>query len=720
MICQRLSLHSVPPHLPDGIRKLDLSYNFIQNLTITSVSQLHKLEDLDLHANYLEDIEDGALDVLSGLESLNLASNRLDKRSASHRGKLDCLRSLRTLDLARNNLDGEAALCYISNITSLLHLDLSRNAIVLLLSGMFDGVPQLSALDLSHNFIDEIQGGALDSLKGLRVLNLAANAIRCVSDFDLPQLHVLNLSSNIVEFFLAEDDEELYQLTSLDLSRNRLIHFPLLTKLQMVEHLNLSGNYIRELVPSSNATEENMATWSWYDAATAWDQTRATEESFSQSSNVMEEKMAASSWYDATAWDRTRATEESFSQSSNVMEEKMAAWSWYDAATAWDRTRATEEVFSHLSNVRDLDLSDNRLTAFPWNYLSKMPKLNNLSLAGNCLQDLAGDSSAQAADAMQSLNTTLPSLKVIDFHANSIHFIPQRIFHFLPGIKRINLEGNNVGFCSRDPLGMEAINQEDGCSNFSGAPNLRYLNLRRNGVARLPPRIFEGTPLASLDLSHNPRLDLQGKALEELSRSLQELSVQSNGMSDSQMDLPCLRSLKSLDLSGNRLSRVPFIANCSSVESLDLRNNSLKTLNEMTTSLWKDSLRSVSISGNPLDCCSRSWLDLLLAAKIQIWDLEESRCGYAESERRVSLNDTSYRCGQPTDDHYIKVAVIVLSGSFALLSLICYVHKKRDGKFCTACWVRSSKVTPETPDPTKSRNAQGKQVCFTVSRDGLD
>ncbi|XP_040181027.1 transforming growth factor beta activator LRRC33-like [Rana temporaria] len=325
MDCRGLSFYSVPTNLPERIRKLDLSYNFIQNLTIASMSRLHNLEDLDLHHNHLESIDPGALNSLTRLHSLNLASNRLHKCPASRRGVFDGTRRLETLSLANNNLDGEAVLCYLSNVTSLVHLDLSRNAIVLLFSGMFDGIPKLSELDLSNNFIDEIQSGTLDSLKDLRVLNLAENAIRCISSFDLHQLHSLNLSSNIIEFFLTKEAGERHQLISLDLSRNNLRNFPVLTPFQMVQHVNLSGNGIADLVPLSDATEDDDE-----------------------------------------------------------------GWSWYEATTDLDLPSAIENSFSRLSNVRHLDLSSNLLAAIPWSYFSKMSRLSDLLLSGNCLQNLDG------------------------------------------------------------------------------------------------------------------------------------------------------------------------------------------------------------------------------------------------------------------------------------------------------------------------------------------
>ncbi|KAM9324183.1 transforming growth factor beta activator LRRC32-like [Gastrophryne carolinensis] len=564
MKCQYLSLESVPSNVPDRIKKLDLSHNSIQNLTKTLVSNLYNLEELDIHDNHLETIEPGSLDVLTQLQSFNIASNRLHRQYVCNKDIFDCLHSLKILNLANNNLDSDMVHCYLSNTSSLVHLDVSWNAITVLFSGIFDGVPHVSELNLSNNFIDEIEHGTFDLLQNLRVLNLAANALRCISNFDLPQLHVLNLSSNVLDFFLINSSIEHYHLRNIDLSHNHLIHFPVMLKFHTVRHVNLSGNNIAELIPSSEKTQHNLE-----------------------------------------------------------------ALSWYEAMAEMYLPTTVENSASQLSHVTDLNLSNNKLTAFPWYFLAKLRKLQRLNLAENCLTDIRAKSSPNISDTLQrerSLDIALHSLTILELQSNSIQFIPHGLFNNLPEIQQIDLKSNNIKFCSDH---NQKLATEHFCSNFSSAKQLQYLDLQNNNIKHLPPRVFHQSSLVYLDLSHNIGLHIVQGALEELEQSLQILLINGNSMVDSQTNLPRLKSLTSLSVSNNKLTVIPFAPKCSLVESLDIQNNSLDLLDEQTTFLLKNSLRHISVSGNPFNCCSLTWLDILLDAKIHIEDLKKTQCIFA-------------------------------------------------------------------------------------------
>ncbi|XP_068104029.1 transforming growth factor beta activator LRRC32-like [Hyperolius riggenbachi] len=654
MKCQHLSLYFVPRNLPANIKKLDLSHNFIQTLAGLSMSSLNNLEYLDVHDNHLETIETGTLDALSHLQSMNLASNRLHKCFKSQRGAFNCLPNLKILNLANNNLDSDMVHCYLSNATSLVHLDLSWNAIKELFSGMFDGVPWLSELNLSNNFIDRIESGTFYLLKDLRVLNLAANTMQCISSFDLFHLHSLNLSSNVLQFFLTNSSQEHYQLQILDLSQNNLLFFPALPRFHRLQHVNLSGNCIAELIPSPNFTEEHRE-----------------------------------------------------------------ALSWYESVAEVDFASDIEHAVSHLSHIVDLNLRNNKLTVFPWYFLPKMNTLQHLNLAENYLQNITFTPTSKISGPMkggQSLN--ISSLKVLDLQDNKICCIPQGLFNLLPGIEYINLKSNNIMLCpSHHTTKESATAREESCSTFSGAQNLRYLNLKNNGIRHLPPRVFDQTSVAYLDLSHNTGLDIQEGALQEVAQSLQILSLNSNWMTSSQTRLPCLKWLKSLDLSNNRLTEIPANLECSPMESLDLQINYFQILDEGRTSLWRYSLKHMTISSNPFDCCSLAWLDHLLAAKIHIKDLEEAYCVYVETNISEALTQPpqhSQYCIH-WKDYYLRTGIIIISGFLTLCSALCYISKKRREKFCMICKLRRGKVAPEATEQANTSTSEGKQVCFTVS-----
>ncbi|XP_063794607.1 transforming growth factor beta activator LRRC32-like [Pseudophryne corroboree] len=597
MKCQNLSLHTLPRSLSNNIKTLDLSHNLITKLTNRSMSHFYNLVNLNLYYNQLETIENGALDALSHLQSLNLESNRLYKQNSSHKGVLDHLQRLKTLNLANNNLDSDMMHCYLSSATSLLNLDLSRNAIIILFSEMFAGVPRLSTLDLSDNYIEEIERGTFNSLKDLRVLNLALNAMHCIASFDLLQLRLLNLSSNSLEFFIGQNSQESYQLSNLDLSQNNLQHFPILPKFHMLQHLNLSGNNIGELIPSSYETEHSLG-----------------------------------------------------------------ATTWHEATAELELPAAIENIISHLTHLINLDLSNNHLVTFPWYFLSYLSTLQKLNMAENCLHNVTDGFSIKISDKMK--NRKNMSLRVLDLRANSIQSIPYWLFDMLPGIEQINLKNNNIKFCSCCHNGQNnSASSVDVCSNFSDAHNLHYLNLQNNSIQDIPPHVFHHKSLFSLDLSHNAGLNIQAGALKEVEQSLQTLSLNRNWMNDTQANLPCLKWLKSLDLSNNRLQVFPPSLLCSSLESLDLQNNSLRSIDERATLIWTNSLKNISISGNSFDCCSLNWVHSLLIAETNILDLDKAYCIYPSSNTRVPFikqSNHAQHCHHKTGVGYLKFVIMVL------------------------------------------------------------
>ncbi|XP_056395479.1 transforming growth factor beta activator LRRC32-like isoform X2 [Hyla sarda] len=645
-------MHHVPKSLPDNLKALDLSHNFIQELTNISMSNLHKLENFNIEDNHLETIEDGALDGLLRLHSLNLASNRLHKHCLANKRVFGSLQSLKRLNISNNNLDGDMVHCYLSNITSLVILDLSWNTIAVLFSGIFEGVPRLTELDLSNNYITDIESGTFDSLQYLKVLNLAFNAIACISSFDLPQLHLLNLSSNSLKIFVSPKSDKFYQLRNLDLSRNSLVSFPVLPQINRVQHLNLSGNHFAELFPISNETEDIL---------------------------------------------------------------KMT--SWYEIIADLDLPSAIENIISHLTTLMDLDLSYNQLTLFPWRFLSYVSSLQNVNMAGNCLHNMTdvfySDMSQQNK---RNRITALRSLRSLDIHGNSINYISKQLFDLLPEIEQINLKNNHIGFCHP----KETVNStETICTTFSGAQHLRHLNLQNNGIKHLPPKVFQHTSLYSLDLSDNIGLNIHKGALTEVQQSLQIMSLRRNLMTDSQVNLPCVTWLKTLDLSGNRLTMIPANLQCSAIESLNLQNNSLRLLDERTFLSWMDSLHWMFISGNPFDCCSLRWLDPLLDSKINISDLENTYCIYTDSNVSASVNNSiiqSQYCQWHTTQTLLTIVIIIFI-VFFLLSIFC-ILKIGNRKVCLLRKFWSNKVASEIPRSIQMMQSEGKEVCFTISSRG--
>ncbi|NXM65354.1 LRC32 protein, partial [Serilophus lunatus] len=546
--CKGVGLQKFPEELGQGIKYLELSNNFIQNLSGSYMPGFGQLEYLDMCSNQLEAVSATTLAQLPRLRSLLLGSNHLHQNFLANGEAFHQLRRIEVLDLSANHLESHMAAWYISNLTSLRVLDLSGNTMARLLSGTFRSNPRLRQLDLSNNYIMEIQEGALEPLGELEVVNLALNSIHCISGFNLMQLRVLNLSHNALELFASEEGTEPYLLQVLDLSHNRLLSFPELPKAHDLTHLNLSHNLIASLLPGSHHPEDFVLPYK-----------------------------------------------------------------------EMGRFNRTVRPLPALTHVADLDLSNNRLELFPFTFFHSLGSLHSLSLARNCLQEVARESltnHTEPSDASPALpEHTELSVRWLDLHSNALRVLPRWFFDSLPQLETMDLGSNSLQPCEGQGSdwggdlggGSHVSAPGDTCTPFYSVPRLKHLSLRENNISTLHPHAFNRTPLLSLDLSGNRDLSVPRGALGGLEFSLQELSLRGNQMDESKAELPCLGTLRVLDLSGNHLSLLPAGLSCSPLESLDVGNNNLQTLGELGS--WSHSLREVSVAGNPLSCCSLGWLD---------------------------------------------------------------------------------------------------------------
>ncbi|NWI66784.1 LRC32 protein, partial [Todus mexicanus] len=542
--CKGAGLREFPKELGHEVKYLELSNNFIQNLSGSSMPAFGQLEYLDVCFNQLEALSAMALAQLPQLRSLLLGSNRLDRNYLANGRALHLLRNIEVLDLSANRLQSHMAGWYISNLTSLRTLDLSGNRMTVLLVGIFWSSPRLRKLDLSNNYIMEIEEGTFEALEELEVVNLALNSLHCISGFSLTQLRVLNLSHNALELFVSEEGVEPYLLQVLDLSHNRLLSFPELPKAHELTHLNLSNNLIASLLPGSGHPGDFVLPY-----------------------------------------------------------EEVA------------RSNRTWPAPTGLTRVTDLDLSNNQLELFPFPFFHSLGSLHSLSLASNCLQDVAREAPAGSTE----LGNHSPALSVrsLDLRDNALRVLPRWFFESLPWLETMDLGSNRLQPCESRRSGRRG-NSGGGffvpapghtCTPFYNVPHLKHLNLCKNNITRLQPFAFNQTSLLSLDLSGNKDLFMPKEALRGLEFSLQKLSLRGNQMDDSKAELPCLDTLKVLDLSGNNLSLLPSGLLCSPLESLDVRNNKLLALEKPALASWSRSLQDMAVAGNPFSCCSLGWLD---------------------------------------------------------------------------------------------------------------
>ncbi|XP_033876244.2 transforming growth factor beta activator LRRC32-like [Acipenser ruthenus] len=639
--CSSLNLSSVPNYLESGLKKLDLSNNFIRTLNEESTATLRSLQELDLSFNRLDLLTRSAGRNLVQLQSLNLTGNNLDRNRKRNSAALQSLKSLKVLELSQNNLNSDTAALYLKNMSSLEHLGLARNKLTKLSSELFHQSPNLESISLEDNIIVEIDEGTFEGLKRLRVLNLAFNSLRCISDFQLKQLLTLNLSRNSIEFFVTSENEDVYLLETLDLSYNRLLYFPLLPKRSALQYLYLQNNEMGSLTLGSAFSEVRTL----YQEITRLD-TPNSKTVFKLYSNTTFTNLVH------------------LDLSNNLF------------------TSFPFHFLHDLIALQHLNLSDNCLQNFT-------------------LEESAAETQVtpERPSPLFQKHILLPSMRTLDLHSNLIHYLPPWFFELLPQIERVNLGKNSLqpcaishAFASNGPA-LQNVSHNGDCVDFSGLGTLKHLDLHENNIAVLFPHVFHGTPLVSLDLAGNTHLRIAAKALDSLASTLQELSVSGNLMINSDLPLPCLKELRRLDLSNNLLGALPPQIRCSPLVEIDVRNNSLTGLDVPAVTCWSRSLQTIQLSRNSFSCCTLDWLRIMQESKVDIDDLEDAVCFYQQNYTlAVALTrDHSQECphGAAAETTFLLGLLIV---AVLLITAAVVIGKLKYQKPGTSVELKSNKV----------------------------
>ncbi|XP_067904028.1 transforming growth factor beta activator LRRC32-like [Heterodontus francisci] len=638
--CQYQNLSKVPDLPRPGIKKVDLSHNSIRTLTEKSLLNFSSLQHLDVCCNQLKTIASGALAHLTSLRVFILANNLLGRNFSSSDGAFSHLKKLQVLDLSENYWDSDTVAVHLKSLPSLEKLNLSGNLLMKLTPDMFCGMLFLKYIFLEKNYISEITAGAFECLANLVELNLAMNSLSCISDFRLSKLQVLNLSRNGIEFFRTNESEEVYQLQALDLSHNRLFHFPFLPKVHQIKHLNLSSNLMISVTPDL------------LNDSTEWDIRNRYEEFmvFNMTSN----HNAHSNLSEVIFLDL----------SNNVLLD------------------ISHGFLNKFSSLQHLNLSGNCFQNFSIEDGDGLNFLSSLDLSDNELNNIS----------VGANNEQLRSLRYLYLQNNSIQLLPSRLFEALPKIEKVDLANNNIKICNvtNKTMGYDGqihkSRNKNSCVSFSGIPTLKYLSLNGNNITQLAPYTFYQTPLAYLDLSRNKYLEVPDKALIGLEQSLQYLSLRWNLIQTSKITLTCLSHLRSLDLSYNQLEFLPYGIGCAPLQILDIRGNNFHVLQDLVIRNVSQTLKTLYLSGNYFNCCALTWLDALNGTSVEIPDIGNAQCFYPEHNDSSTVRLLNDHIGECHDKNIIKISpLLFIISTLAFLLVIGSVITLIAGECCRLC-----------------------------------
>ncbi len=225
-----------------------------------------------------------------------------------------------------------------------------------------------------------------------------------------------------------------------------------------------------------------------------------------------------------------------------------------------------------LKNLKELDLSDNSLSALPDSFASKFKRLEILDLSNNQFGKLPPQI------------TQMPNLGYLNLRSNQLSQLPEDItaltqlqwldlgrnqFKQLPeGITRLS----NLKNLALDDAKIDSLPEA-----FKDMVRLRFLSLRRTGLSKIPQEIMALRELEELILAENKISELSPE-LSKLEK-LSYLNVEKNRLTEV-ASLVGLPTLVNLNLSHNPITALPtnFFERLSSLKALNLSYTALSSL----------------------------------------------------------------------------------------------------------------------------------------------
>lgn len=199
----------------------------------------------------------------------------------------------------------------------------------------------------------------------------------------------------------------------------------------------------------------------------------------------------------------------------------------------YNDTSSVHKIFQSLPKLEELSLKRNGISRFAVNLNNFAPRLKELQLSGNSIEEL---------DFLDDLPTTLSHLHLDDNQIVKVRSVA------LQNLVELSVSGNKI-----EELCLERCS--DSFLSLKGMRRLQRLNASRNGIESVADDAFDdANDLISLDLSGNKIKSLSVDAFKPSSR-LEELFLSSN-LFASVPYICSLHYLKQLDLSNNNIGVV--------------------------------------------------------------------------------------------------------------------------------------------------------------------
>jgi len=222
------------------------------------------------------------------------------------------------------------------------------------------------------------------------------------------------------------------------------------------------------------------------------------------------------------------------------------------------------------------------------------------------------------------------NLTVVDLSNNGIKEIPGKTFHKVSNVKRLILDHNDLYIVSS--LSHPRV--------FSNFVNLKELHLTNAFTEQIVSQwyllnlqdIFIGSGLTKLEKLHLEQNEIWKISNADIFcplKSLMDLHLGDNQLTDLTINLECLPKLRYLDITYNKMTK--------------LNKQATDKIDEIFGD--PDKGRSINIKGNPFkcDCTMRNFYDWFTETKVKISNKKEVRCFNGFPKLNAGLRLTNVR-----------------------------------------------------------------------------
>ncbi|XP_070770277.1 toll-like receptor 8 [Enoplosus armatus] len=634
--CKGRHLHRVPDGITSNATELNLSENYIKNISVNSFSNLVNLTLLNLswaNKNNEVIIAANAFKNLTKLHELRLTGNCLKEIPAN------LPLSVEILELNKNKillLDNSS----LAGLTNMTQLQLSKNCYfwnpcgqsVKIMDGSFAPMTNLQALDLSFNNLTEVPKGLPQTLCTLK---LGSNKIQYISEDDLLRLQnlkVLKIQGNCPR---CENSPR----PCVPCPKGSLgIHPNAFHGLTQLESLSLGGNSLKHL---SHSWFERLSKLKELFLSFNFLLKTFTEEATFLSCLPSLEKMDISFNYESKIYPATLNLSTEFSKLESLKTLHMQGLIFQNIG------QGTLRPLYKLSNLSALNLGTNFIIHFNSTIFSQFSHLKMIYLAENRLSPTPEKHPPHPSEGYnQRMDLSISPLikphpkdsayeithslikqecfdsgRVLILSSNNLFFISPEQFEGYGDIACLNLSGN--GFSA-------ALNG----SEFSLLPNLIYLDLSFNKIDLAYNNAFnELKKLQVLDLSHNSHYFKAFGITHNLNftknlPALRVLNMSHNSISSLTTKHVYSKSLTELRFMNNNLGTLwkerdgsykMIFTNLANLTILDISHNNIAKIPEEVYEYLPRNLTILRISNNALT--DFKWDKLKCFNQLQILDL---------------------------------------------------------------------------------------------------